>query len=706
LFRAATAEYRRHPIELQATKAFSPASIGKSYLRAMGIRPILERQPDFDSKVLGWGMAAFFGGRAECRIRKVPLPVVYVDFLSMYPTVNALMGSWDLVVARRITTFDATSKVRRLLSEPNLYDHCFSKGFWKHLVCLVEIEPDGDILPVRAAYDQAGIDYGIGVNPYRYQDGAWYSLADVAASVLLSGKVPIIRRAIGLKASKSHQGGLKPVSIRGMVEVDPSEGDFFKRVIELRKEVEAASSYPAEEKERLGKFLKVLANSTSYGILAEFTRHELHDRVNVTVHADWDEPFSTKTLTPEDPGQFCFPPLAACITGGARLMLALLEKTVTAVGGGYVFCDTDSMGIVSDGPGRLHACPGGPHALPDGTEAVQALTTHFVDRIVEHFELLNPYDRAVVPGSILEVEDENFEHGNPTQPRRQLWCWSLSAKRYALYTMGSDGPVVARVIDSHEEIGHSDGPDLAKVSEHGLGHLLNPLDPDDPTDDWIRDAWDYMLRQELGLGPPKPKWMGRPAVTRVTASSPTVLRWFSGLNDGKLYSEQVKPGNFLLLFHPDPLDSSGILPIAPYESDASLWGSDCIDRRDGKIIQITTAAFDGSTHPRTVQVRTYAQVIARYVAHPEAKSLGPDGLPVGRRTVGLLRRRPVEATAPIKYIGKGGNRLDDRISGLVTGTSEYRTEYEDPSITQWSELVVPVLKTMDRATVAGAVGVS
>lgn len=40
-------EYSKHPINLQPTKAYSPASIGKAYLRAMGIRPILERQPDF-----------------------------------------------------------------------------------------------------------------------------------------------------------------------------------------------------------------------------------------------------------------------------------------------------------------------------------------------------------------------------------------------------------------------------------------------------------------------------------------------------------------------------------------------------------------------------------------------------------------------------------------------------------------------------------
>jgi hypothetical protein len=39
------AEFAKHPINLQPTKAYSPASIGKAYLRAMGIAPVLERQP-------------------------------------------------------------------------------------------------------------------------------------------------------------------------------------------------------------------------------------------------------------------------------------------------------------------------------------------------------------------------------------------------------------------------------------------------------------------------------------------------------------------------------------------------------------------------------------------------------------------------------------------------------------------------------------
>jgi hypothetical protein len=44
-------EYDKHPITLQPTKAYSPASIGKAYLQAMQIPPILERQPDFRKNI-------------------------------------------------------------------------------------------------------------------------------------------------------------------------------------------------------------------------------------------------------------------------------------------------------------------------------------------------------------------------------------------------------------------------------------------------------------------------------------------------------------------------------------------------------------------------------------------------------------------------------------------------------------------------------
>jgi hypothetical protein len=112
------AEYALHPIQLQVTKAYSAASIGKAYLEAMGITPLLTRMPDFPKRYLGYAQSAFFGGRASAHVRKVPVPVVYTDFLSQYSTVNVLMGLWGFVTASDIRVIeDAREDLAAMLRE-------------------------------------------------------------------------------------------------------------------------------------------------------------------------------------------------------------------------------------------------------------------------------------------------------------------------------------------------------------------------------------------------------------------------------------------------------------------------------------------------------------------------------------------------------------------------------------------------------------
>ncbi len=53
------------------TKLYSAAGLGKATLTEMGIKPLLEKQPDFPRGILGAAMASYFGGRSEVRVRKV-----------------------------------------------------------------------------------------------------------------------------------------------------------------------------------------------------------------------------------------------------------------------------------------------------------------------------------------------------------------------------------------------------------------------------------------------------------------------------------------------------------------------------------------------------------------------------------------------------------------------------------------------------------
>jgi hypothetical protein len=230
-------EYDKHPINLQATKAYSPASIGKAYLRAMEIPPILERQPRFPKQYLGYAQSAFFGGRTSAHIRKVPVPVVYTDFLSMYPTVNSLMNLWSFVTAKKIVVVEhCQAEIEAFLRQVTV-DHLFNQDFWKRLTAFVRIIPDGDVLPSRGRYSAQSNDWQVAIN-HLYagsdnpDDALWYSLPDVVASVLLNnGRIPKIVDAFRIEP-RGKLRGLKSTKLRGQIDVDPRKQDFFKVVIE------------------------------------------------------------------------------------------------------------------------------------------------------------------------------------------------------------------------------------------------------------------------------------------------------------------------------------------------------------------------------------------------------------------------------------------------------------------------------------------
>lgn len=697
-------EYARHPITLQPTKAYSPASVGKAYLRAMGITPILERQPDFLKKYLGYAQSAFFGGRTSAHIRKVAVPVVYTDFLSMYPTVNSLMDLWPFVIAREVRVVEHCKQEVVTFLENVTADKLFQRSTWRRLTAFVKLIPNGDILPSRSKYSAASNDWQVAVNhlhadPSDASKALWFSLPDVVASVILTGRIPEIVDAFRIE----HVGTLpelKPVRLRGAIEVHPEKEDFFRVVIQERKQVGTRTDISGPERERLNKALKVLANSTSYGIYAEMNRQESDDQVNVICHGIDDTSFTCRVAHPDVPGEFCFPPLASLITGGARLMLALLEASVSGLGGSYAMEDTDSMAIVATEFGGTIPCAGGPEHLTDGQRGTKALSWAQVTSIVERFGALNPYDRSAVPGSILKMEDDNFDP--ETGAQRQIHCFAISAKRYALFLKDRRGrPMLLRK-------GVNNGND--RWSEHGLGHLLNPTDPNSDDREWIAQIWANMISRALKFKTPTLSFQDAPAVGRVSVSSPAVLKPLAGLNQGKRYSAQVKPFNFLLTCHVSPMghpagaDPARFHLIAPYESNGRKWlGMEWIDQYTGKKYHITTARSHGRLN--TARVKTYGEVAREYEFHPESKCADVDGNTCERQTVGLLQRRHLEIDL-VKYIGKESNRLEEVDAGLIHSEEGVYTEYPDGSRDEWNSKMLPALRKLPLSLLIAQSGLS
>jgi hypothetical protein len=93
-------------------------------------------------------MQSYYGGRAECRIRRTPVPVIHTDFTSQYPTVNALLGNWNVLTSSSIRFVNYRAKAKALLSKAEL-NEAFDRDFWKQLSFFALVKPKDDILPVR-----------------------------------------------------------------------------------------------------------------------------------------------------------------------------------------------------------------------------------------------------------------------------------------------------------------------------------------------------------------------------------------------------------------------------------------------------------------------------------------------------------------------------------------------------------------------------
>ena len=74
-----------------------------------------------------------------------------------------------------------------------------------------------------------------------------------------------------------------------------------------------------------------------------------------------------------------------------------------------------------------------------------------------------------------------------------------------------------------------------------------------------------------------PEWIDRPALSRVGATTPDIVRRLNRTRKGAPYAEQVKPTNFVLaahvkpMGHPEGVDPEQFQLIASYSSDPREW---------------------------------------------------------------------------------------------------------------------------------------
>ena len=219
--------YTQYGLDTQLERIYSEASIGKASLDRMGIRPLKEVQ-HLPPALLGVIMSTYFGGRAEVNWRREIARVLYCDFKSMYPTVCILMGLWRFAIAKEMTWDEGeqiAEEAQRFV-DGITRDDFQHRATWEHLTTLVRMRPDELRVPVRAKYD--GQQYSIGVNDLTHDTPMWFTLADVVAAKVKTGRTPRVLDAVRFKPG-AVQEGLRPLDIAGNAayHVNPATDNYL-----------------------------------------------------------------------------------------------------------------------------------------------------------------------------------------------------------------------------------------------------------------------------------------------------------------------------------------------------------------------------------------------------------------------------------------------------------------------------------------------
>lgn len=660
--------YDTYELPKAAWEIYSEAGIGKAHLEKIGLTPFRDRN-EWPDPVLATVMETYHGGRTECMIRRTPVPGVYVDFKSQYPTVYCLQDLQRYLIADHVDwSYENPARVQAMLDGVEVGDVLRSE-FWLALDALVLVSPDGDRLPTRASYfrrpeeSKGNVSKSLNVAlPYRSGGPAqWYTLADCVASKLMTGKAPRATKVMRFKPGPT-QADLEAIDIAGnpTYRVDPASQDFIGRLVEMRADVKADQAVKHAADDLLAaaglkateQAMKATANSSAYGSPIEMNPIEHRKPTKVTVHQPDGASYQASVVRTERVGKWFHPLIATLVAAGGRLLLATAMHLVSRRGGHYAFCDTDSLFIVATEDGRHVPCAHGDTTV-GGEEAIASLTWGQVRELVDRFEALDPY--ATIAGSILEIEKENDDP--ETGHQREIECFAIASKRYGLFTRNHDG--LPELITSG---------DKRKRSEHGLGHLLPPHAPTPVTPgenrDWFDEWWEHLIYTDLGLDHPEPEWFDDPAVGRVTITSPRDLKIFKTYNTGRPYSDQVKPWGFLCLAHPATHERARPggprCLIAPFERDpATRRALSWIDRDHPSDPPKTIHTADHEIRNGEIGVLSYRDYFTAYREHPERKTTDPsDEEPCHTWTRGLLQPRHITATELLR-VGKESNRLAD-----------------------------------------------
>ncbi len=523
--------YLQHGLSHRADRILSEAGLGKAYYEALGISPFLSKNITDCSdaghtrqmlELCGISMESMIGARTECGWRHEVVEGQSADFKSQYPTINIVLRLQDLLICNRIKTVDGdgSGEDATLLSaitiegdEPTALlgtDREAVRALWPRLRGYALINPSGCVLPTRTVFESAddeteksdNSNVNVGLCEIVSGQAVWATYLDVLASKFITGVLPTIYKTKRIEPDEAFgmQSDLKAIRIFGdpdyVIDLTKTGEDLFRSLIEMRsavKEEMKRCQYVSTEYKRLDAMqlaLKLLANSTSYGVKVQFDVDESHEERPMTVYHgdDWREvtarhrsrdPLSyarqISGVKVEKPGTW-FDPSGALITAGGRLLLAIVEVLAREKGLSFGMCDTDSTFL----------CRPEGMSREDFRAAFQTIAG-----LTGRLQTINPYkptlgkDGITKVDPVFAIEDINFPFDNANgkfkertkEPMKPLYILSIAAKRYAMANIvRKDGADYDDIEQIRTDVTKGKMPVviLRKVSGHGLGFITAP----------------------------------------------------------------------------------------------------------------------------------------------------------------------------------------------------------------------------------------
>jgi hypothetical protein len=448
------------------TGLHSSGGLAAQVIRKAGVRPPLLKFKTPDDGELDRWIAAHRGGWLSAELAGAGLfPAVDIDIRSAYPAVASLVHWWDVVTAAHLRRQDVLDEVLALCAEAARGDvsRLLRPSTWRRLgLTLCEVVPDGESWPVESA-DEDYPEGHAGMRPVRSSVALPFTWPDVVLAALRAGRVPKVLWATKL-VPVGRQQGLRPSwSLYAGTALQLGE-DPAVSLVHLRDNAKG------EGDDRLAAMLRVLVNSLVYGNFARLDPVRRRD--------------GRRVVLGEQPFEFTYPPIAATVTAGSRLLVGIAEHLVEEAGGTIAGRDTDGLLVWSPQGGAVPVLHG---------RKAGAISWAALDGVLARFDSLDPWG----DGSSFWKAPVREHNGH------SLHGLVIGVKRYALATLDDKGDLI----------------EVVEATEHALGGSV--VDPPgfagragDGRHRWTREVAAFAFRQAVagsrGEQLLASTWPGRP----------------------------------------------------------------------------------------------------------------------------------------------------------------------------------------------------